>query len=138
MKRTWDYIKKNNLLDPKDKRFLTLDNTMAPVFGSVKINGNTCMLGKLKSHLTKVEIFYVSPELAKIIGTKKREKIDRSQCMKRVWAYIKKNNLLDPKDKRFFTPDNTMAAVFGSVKIMGTCMLGKLKKHMTKAGRSKK
>ena len=82
--------------------------------------------------------FYVSPELAKIIGTKKREKIDRSQCMKRVWAYIKKNNLLDPKDKRFFTPDNTMAPVFGSVKIMGTCMLGKLKKHMTKAGRSKK
>ena len=37
--------------------------------------------------------FYVSPELAKIIGTRKREKIDRPQIMRLVWRYVHENNL---------------------------------------------
>ena len=67
----------------------------------------------------KVDLFYVSPELAKIIGTRKREKIDLSQCMTRVWRYIRVNNLLDPKNKRYFTPNYIMRPVFGSVRILG-------------------
>jgi chromatin remodeling complex protein RSC6 len=29
-----------------------------------------------------------------------------------LWAYIKKNNLQDPENKQFFTPDKKMAKVY--------------------------
>merc|ERR1711974_288424 len=75
-----------------------------------------------------LEEFNVSPELAKIIGNKK---VSFSQCMKRVWAYLKEKRLQDPEDKRWFTPDDTMAPVFGNKKIPGFGMLKYLKKHLT-------
>merc|ERR1711874_373779 len=39
----------------------------------------------------------VSDELAKIIGTKKGEKISRPQCTKRLWAYLKEKDLRSPR-----------------------------------------
>merc|ERR1712077_190771 len=59
----------------------------------------------------------VSDELAKIIGTKKGEKISRPQCTKRLWAYLKEKGLLDPQNKQWFTPNDTMAPIFGTEKI---------------------
>merc|ERR1711874_941742 len=47
----------------------------------------------------------VSAELAKIIGTKKGEKISRPQCVKRLWAYLKEKELQDPENKQWFAPD---------------------------------
>ena len=31
--------------------------------------------------------------------------IPRSEIVKRLWAYLKANNLQDPENKQFFTPD---------------------------------
>merc|ERR1712058_209746 len=52
-----------------------------------------------------------SEGLAKIIGTKKGEKISRPQVIKRLWAYLKDKNLQDPENKQFFTPDSTMSPI---------------------------
>ena len=35
----------------------------------------------------------ISPELAKIIGTKKGEQVSRPQVIKKLWAYLKEKNL---------------------------------------------
>merc|ERR1712243_158291 len=59
----------------------------------------------------------VSEGLAKIIGTKKGEKISRPQVIKRLWAYLKDKNLQDPENKQFFTPDSTMSPIFGTERI---------------------
>ena len=56
----------------------------------------------------------LSDELADIVGEKEAS---RAQCVKQLWAYIKKHNLQDPANKQFFTPDKKMAKVFGSEKI---------------------
>merc|ERR1712012_1424297 len=48
----------------------------------------------------------LSAELADIVGKKEAS---RAECIKQLWAYIKKNNLQDPENKQFFNPDKKMA-----------------------------
>merc|ERR1712244_36967 len=57
-----------------------------------------------------IKVMNVSNELADIIGTKKAS---RPQAIKGLWAYIKKNNLQDPAQRQYFTPDAKMAKIFG-------------------------
>ena len=73
----------------------------------------------------------VSKELAAIIGTDKGEKISRPQVVKRLWAYLKENNLQDPENKQFFTPDAKMEPVFGNERIKAFSMSKFLKEHLT-------
>merc|ERR1711974_5101 len=73
----------------------------------------------------------VSPELAAIIGMKEAS---RAQCVKQLWAYLKDNNLQDPENKQFFTPDKKMAKVFGTERIRAFSMSKYLSNHL---GRSK-
>merc|ERR1711950_49721 len=61
-----------------------------------------------------IKVMNVSNELADIIGTKKAS---RPQAIKGLWAYIKKNNLQDPAQRQYFTPDAKMAKVFGKNKM---------------------
>merc|ERR1712020_123088 len=72
----------------------------------------------------------VSDELAKIIGTKKGEKISRPQCTKRLGAYLKEKDLQDPQNKQWFTPNDTMAPIFGTEKIKCFSMSKYLKGHL--------
>ena len=74
--------------------------------------------------------FNVSEDLRKIIGTNKGEKITRPQVAKRLWEYIKDNNLQDPPNKQWFTPDKTMAPVFGTKKIKAFSMSKYLEDHL--------
>merc|ERR1712227_110425 len=73
----------------------------------------------------------VSEQLAKIIGTKKGEKISRPQCVKRLWAYLKEKELQGPENKQWFTPDDTMSPIFGNEKIKCFSMSKYLKEHLT-------
>jgi len=50
----------------------------------------------------------LSAELADIVGKKEAS---RAECIKQLWAYIKKQNLQDPENKQFFNPDKKMAKV---------------------------
>lgn len=52
-----------------------------------------------------------SPNLAKIIGARP---VTRGQVMKRIWAYIKRHRLQDPRDGRVIRLDTRMRRVFPS------------------------
>ena len=54
-----------------------------------------------------------STELAMIVGA---SALPRTEVMKKVWAYIKKNNLQDAKNRRAINADDKLKAVFGGKK----------------------
>ena len=53
------------------------------------------------------------PALASVVGTKP---IPRTEVTKRLWAYIKKNGLQDPKAKRNIIADDKLGPIFGGKK----------------------
>jgi len=69
----------------------------------------------------------LSAELGDIVGKKE----SRAECIKQLWAYIKKNNLQDPENKQFFVPDKKMAKVFGSDRIRAFGMAKFLSAHLS-------
>lgn len=71
----------------------------------------------------------VSPELAKFVGA---NEISRADVTKKLWEYIKSNNLQDPKDKRTINPDATLAPLIGSAPINMMKMTSALNKHFVK------
>merc|ERR1712062_444531 len=71
----------------------------------------------------------LSPELADIVGQKEAS---RAECIKQLWAYLKKHELQDPENKQYFTPDKKMAKIFGTDKLRGFGMAKFLNAHLTK------
>merc|ERR1711935_142081 len=61
----------------------------------------------------------LSADLADIVGKKEAS---RAECIKLLWAYLKKNNLQTPDNKQYFIPDKKMAKVFGSDQIRAFSM----------------
>src|SRR6267142_2095535 len=51
-----------------------------------------------------------SAALAEIVGAKP---LPRTEVTKKLWVYIKKNGLQDPKDKRTIKADAALKVVFG-------------------------
>jgi chromatin remodeling complex protein RSC6 len=51
--------------------------------------------------------------LSEIIGTKP---VPRTEIVKKLWAYIKKNNLQDKKNKRNINADEKLLKFFGGKK----------------------
>ncbi len=51
-----------------------------------------------------------SAALAELVGA---SPLPRTQVVKKLWSYIKKNDLQDKKNKRNINPDSKMATVFG-------------------------
>ena len=51
-----------------------------------------------------------SDKLAEIVGSKP---LPRTEVVKKLWAYIKKNNLQDKKNKRNINADALLKPVFG-------------------------
>jgi chromatin remodeling complex protein RSC6 len=54
-----------------------------------------------------------SAELAEIVG---KDSLPRSEVVSKVWEYIKKNDLQNPKDKRQILADAKLEKVFGGKK----------------------
>jgi chromatin remodeling complex protein RSC6 len=65
----------------------------------------------------------VSPELAKIVGD---GPMPRSEVVKKLWVYIKKNNLQDPANKRNINADASLQAVFNGKKVVNMFEMTKL------------
>ena len=56
----------------------------------------------------------------------------RTEVTKKLWAYIKKHRLQDPKNKRNIIPDNKLSSVFGSKKAINMFdMTKKVNKHLS-------
>ena len=51
-----------------------------------------------------------SDTLAEVVGAKP---MPRTEVTKKLWAYIKKNNLQDKKNRRMINVDDKMRALFG-------------------------
>jgi upstream activation factor subunit UAF30 len=52
----------------------------------------------------------ISPELAEVVG---KGPMPRSEVVKKLWEYIKKNKLQDEKNKRDILADDNLKKVFG-------------------------
>jgi chromatin remodeling complex protein RSC6 len=69
-----------------------------------------------------------SAALAEIVGSKP---IPRTEVTKRLWAYIKKNKLQDPKNKRMINADAALKIVFGGKATVNMFEMTKLvSKHL--------
>lgn len=51
-----------------------------------------------------------SAKLAEVVGSKP---LPRTEVVKKLWAYIKKNGLQDKKERRMINADAALKAVFG-------------------------
>ena len=69
-----------------------------------------------------------SPELAEIVGDKD---LPRSEVVSKIWAYIKKNDLQDAKDKRQINADDKLGKVFGQKSASMFEMNKLISKHLT-------
>lgn len=70
-----------------------------------------------------------SADLAEVVGNKP---IPRTEITKKLWAYIKKNNLQDPKNKRNINADDKLKKVFGGKKTVNMFEMTKLvSKHLS-------
>jgi DNA topoisomerase-1 len=69
----------------------------------------------------------LSAELKAVVGD---EKLSRGEVTKKLWEYIKKHKLQDPKNKRKIVPDAKLAKVFGGKASVDMMQLaGLLNKH---------
>jgi upstream activation factor subunit UAF30 len=64
-----------------------------------------------------------SAELAAIVGSKS---MPRTEITKRVWNYIKDNNLQDAKNKRLINADTKLKPIFGGKQQVSMFELAKL------------
>lgn len=71
----------------------------------------------------------VSSELAAVVG---KGPMPRSEVVKKLWEYIKKNGLQDQKNKRNINADGTLKAVFGGKSVVNMFEMTKLvSKHLS-------
>ena len=71
----------------------------------------------------------VSSELAAVVG---RGPMPRSEVVKKLWAYIKKNKLQDAKKRRNINADDKLTVVFGGKKTVDMFEMTKLvNKHLS-------
>jgi chromatin remodeling complex protein RSC6 len=71
----------------------------------------------------------ISKELEVVIG---KGPLPRTEVTKKIWEYIKKKKLQDPKNKRMIVPDENLTEVFGSKKAINMFEMTKLvNKHLS-------
>ena len=86
--------------------------------GAAKSAGKTAAKGGAEKSGRAPNAAFMKPmtpssELAEVVGSQPQP---RSEITKRVWDYIKKNNLQDPQNKRQINADDKLRPVFGGQK----------------------
>ncbi|MCB1112772.1 MAG: type I DNA topoisomerase [Chlamydiales bacterium] len=98
--------------------------------GAAKKTGKTTK--KKTTTKRKQPTIKLSDEMAAFVGA---EEMARGDVTKKVWEYIKANNLQDANDKRVINPDDALAKILGSKEPINMFkMTGQLSKHMKKQG----
>ena len=70
-----------------------------------------------------------SAELSKVVGS---SPLPRTEATKKLWEYIKKNNLQDPTNRRNINADANLQIVFGGKKTVNMFEMTKLvAKHLS-------
>jgi chromatin remodeling complex protein RSC6 len=71
----------------------------------------------------------ISDELAPVVG---KGPMPRSEVVKKIWVYIKKHDLQDPKNKRNINADENLKKVFGGKAMVNMFEMTKLvSKHLS-------
>ena len=71
----------------------------------------------------------ISAELAEVVG---KGPMPRSEVVKALWVYIKKNNLQDPTNRRNINADAALKKVFGGKDVVNMFEMTKLvSKHLS-------
>ncbi len=71
----------------------------------------------------------ISDELAEVVG---KGPMPRSEVVKKLWEYIKKHDLQDPKNKRDILGDDKLKTVFGGKDRVNMFEMTKLvSKHLS-------
>jgi upstream activation factor subunit UAF30 len=84
---------------------------------------------KRKPNAAFMKAMTPSSALAAIVGAKD---LPRTEVTKKLWAYIKKNNLQDPKARRNINADDKLKPVFGGKKTVNMFEMTKLvNKHLS-------
>lgn len=74
--------------------------------------------------------YKVSAELAAVVGP---GPMPRSQVVKKMWEYIKKHDLQNPKNKRNILADDKLRAVFGKAEVTMFEMAKLISNHLSDA-----
>lgn len=67
-------------------------------------------------------------ELAAVVGS---TPLPRTEIVKKLWDYIKENNLQDPKNKRNINADAKLKPIFGKDQVTMFELAGLIGKHTT-------
>ncbi len=78
---------------------------------------------KRKPNAAFMKAMQPSPVLAEVVGDKP---IPRTEVVKKLWQYIKKNNLQDAKERRMINADEKLKAVFGGKRQVSMFEMTKL------------
>ncbi|TXG64391.1 hypothetical protein EZV62_011385 [Acer yangbiense] len=141
VKKIWAYIRENSLQNPKNKRKIICDESLRAIFhvnsiDMFKMNkaltkhiwplsaedenlqSNEVLKGILSTMVDKdvkkrgggfTKLCCLSPQLQTLVGV---SELARTQVVKRLWIYIRENNLQDPKNKRNIICDESLHALF--------------------------
>ena len=83
---------------------------------------------KAKANSAFMRPLDLTEELEAVVGN---GPMPRTEVTKKIWVYIKKKNLQDPKNMRNIKPDEKLAKVFGSKKTVNMFQMVKLiSKHV--------
>jgi chromatin remodeling complex protein RSC6 len=94
-----------------------------------KVAKKTVVKKKRKPNPAFMKPMKISEELAKVVDSKP---LPRTEVTKKLWAYIKKNKLQDPVNKRNINADANLKAVFGGKKKVTMFEMTKLvSKHLS-------
>ena len=85
--------------------------------------------GKRKPNAAFMKELQPSDELSAVVGAKP---LPRTEVVKKLWAYIRKNNLQDATNRRQINADDKLKAVFGGKKSVTMFEMTKLvNKHLS-------
>lgn len=77
----------------------------------------------LKPNSALMKPMTISPELAVVVG---KGPMSRGEVVKKLWDYIKKNNLQEPTNKRNINADEALKKVFGGKAVVNMFEMTKL------------
>ena|SRR5215212_8371037 len=76
-------------------------------------------------------VVLATPELARVVGSKP---LSRGDAMRKLWDYIKKHDLQDPKNRRVVRADDVLRPVFdGNDSLSMFEMTAYVSRHLNKA-----
>ena len=86
-------------------------------------------MNKEKKNTAFMKPVHLSADLEAVVG---KGPMPRTEVTKKLWAYIKKNDLQDPENKRNIRPDANLEKVFGGPKTIDMFkMTSVVSKHLT-------